>query len=617
MALRFSPFRRRLQRRRPIMRELFVAAWAYRGRLLATLALLLLAKVAVVSVPLALKGVIDALSRPEQVLALPVLLLVGYAALRFASTLFNELRDLVFSRVTQNIVAAYAHRVFVHLHALSPRFHARRRSGALLRDIDRGTNGIGFLLGASLFTLLPALVEFALVLTIILTRYTNEFALIIVATFAVYSVFTFVVTGRRTLHQRRVNKLDSNAKARLADSLINYDTVKFFTGETAEAERLGRIFRQWIEAMVLNQKALFVLHVGQSSIIALGVASVMLLAGQNVANGVLTVGDLVLINAYVIQVCLPLNTLGFVYRETQDARTNAEQLLNLLDQRTEIVDPPDARRLVVAHGEVSFSHVSFRYDPDRPLLQDVSFTIPPGHTVAVVGGSGSGKSTLARLLLRFYDVDAGAIEIDGQDIRSVTQESLRNAIGVVPQDTVLFNDDIAYNIRYGRRDASEGEIVEAARAADIHRFIQSLPNGYQTEVGERGVKLSGGERQRIAIARAILKHPHILIFDEATSALDSQTERAIERELERVSRDRTALVIAHRLSTIADADEILVMEHGHIVERGTHAELLGRRGVYAQMWMLQQREKKLEQTEAVIGTELEARSQNEGDGGAQ
>jgi ATP-binding cassette subfamily B protein len=369
--------------------------------------------------------------------------------------------------------------------------------------------------------------------------------------------------------------------------------------------------------MVRNQKALFVLHVGQSSIIALGVASVMLLAGQNVVAGALTVGDLVLINAYVIQVCLPLNTLGFVYRETQDAQTNAEQLLRLLDQRTEIVDPPDARPLVASHGEVSFSHVSFRYDPERPLLQDVSFTIPPGHTVAVVGGSGSGKSTLARLLLRFYDADAGAISIDGQDIRSVTQESLRNAIGVVPQDTVLFNDDIAYNIRYGRRDASQGDIAEAARAADIHRFILSLPDGYQTEVGERGVKLSGGERQRIAIARAILKNPPILVFDEATSALDSQTERAIERELERVSRDRTALVIAHRLSTIAGADEILVMEHGHIVERGTHAELLGRRGVYAQMWMLQQREKKLELTEAVIGSELEARTQSGGEDRAQ
>jgi ATP-binding cassette subfamily B protein len=577
------------------MRELVAAAWGYRGRLFATIALLLLAKVAAVSVPLALKAIIDALSRPEQVLALPAMLLVGYALLRFAGTLFNELRDMVFARVTENIVASYAQRVFVHLHELSPRFHAKRRSGALLRDIDRGTSGIGFLLGASLFTLLPALVEFAMVLGIIIVRYAAAFAWIIVGTFGVYSVYTFIFTARRTLHQRNVNRLDSTAKARLADSLINYDTVKVFTGESAESGHLRNIFRDWVEAMVRNQKALFILHVGQSLIIAIGVSAVMLLAGYNVVQGVLTVGDLVLINAYVIQVCLPLNTLGFVYRETQDARTNAENLLKLLDEPVEIVDAPAAKPLVVTAGAVEFDHVSFRYDPDRPLLNDVSFTIPPGHTVAIVGGSGSGKSTLARLLLRFYDVEAGAIRIDGQDIRAVTQQSVRDAIGVVPQDTVLFNDDIAYNIGYGRRDADVNAIADAARAADIHRLIESLPEGYQTEVGERGVKLSGGERQRIAIARAILKNPPILIFDEATSALDSHSERVIEQELERLSRDRSALVIAHRLTTIADADEILVMEHGRVVERGTHAELLAQQGVYAQMWLLQQRERELEQ----------------------
>ena len=594
MGMRSLPLHPPAHGRHRVMRELLAAAWGYRGRLFATIALLVLAKVAAVSVPLALKAIIDALSRPEQVLALPAVLLVGYALLRFAGTLFNELRDLVFSRVTENIVASYAQRVFVHLHELSPRFHARRRSGALLRDIDRGTSGIGFLLGASLFTLLPALIEFAMVLAIIITRYAAAFAWIIVGTFFVYSIYTFIFTGRRTLHQRNVNRLDSTAKARLADSLINYDTVKVFTGEAAESEHLNNIFRDWVEAMVRNQKALFILHVGQSLIIAFGVAAVMLLAGYSVVQGQLTVGDLVLINAYVIQVCLPLNTLGFVYRETQDARTNAENLLNLLDEPVEIVDPVDARPLEVARGEVRFDHVSFRYDPDRPLLADVSFTIPPGHTVAVVGGSGSGKSTLSRLLLRFYDVDSGAIEIDGQDIRSVTQQSLRDAIGVVPQDTVLFNDDIAYNIGYGRRDADANAIADAARAADIHRLIESLPDGYQTEVGERGVKLSGGERQRIAIARAILKNPPILILDEATSALDSQSERIIEQELSRLSRDRTALVIAHRLTTIVDADEILVMERGHIVERGSHAELLAQRGVYAQMWQLQQREAELE-----------------------
>ncbi|UXY16304.1 ABC transporter ATP-binding protein/permease [Chitiniphilus purpureus] len=582
----------------PVMRELLAAAWRFRSRVLAALALLLLAKVAVVAVPLALKAVIDALSRPEQVQSLPVLLLVGYAVLRFAGTLFNELRDLVFSRVTQNIVSGYAHRVFVHLHALSPRFHARRRTGGLLRDIDRGTNGVGFLLGAGLFTLVPTLVEFAMVLGIILLNYPAAFAGIMIATFAVYSVFTFIFTSRRTLHQRRVNRLDTNAKGRLADSLINYDNVKFFTGEVAEAQRLRHILNDWVDAMVRNQKALFILHVGQSLIIGLGVTAVMLLAGLAVVRGSLTVGDLVLINAYVIQVCLPLNTLGFVYREAKDAQTNAEQLLRLLNEQPEIVDAPQAPALQVKQGEVAFRNVSFHYEPERPILHDISFTIPPGKTVAVVGGSGSGKSTLARLLLRFYEVQQGAILIDGQDIRAITQESLRDAIGVVPQDTVLFNDDIAYNIGYGRRGASGTQIVAAANSAHVHRFIQALPAGYHTEVGERGVKLSGGERQRIAIARAILKNPPILIFDEATSALDSHSERAIEAELERISRDRTTLIIAHRLSTIADADEILVMEHGRIVERGSHDALLGRQGIYAQMWQLQQREKQLAQSEA-------------------
>ncbi|WP_148715390.1 ABCB family ABC transporter ATP-binding protein/permease [Chitinolyticbacter meiyuanensis] len=601
---RADPPRRQRPSSRAVLRELLTAAWRYRGRVIGALALLLLAKVAVVAVPLALKAIIDALSRPEVVQAVPVLLLVGYALLRFSGTLFNELRDLVFSRVTQNIVSDYAHRVFVHLHALSPRFHAKRRTGGLLRDIDRGTNGVGFLLGAGLFTLVPTLVEFIMVLAVILLRYPDSFTGIILATFIVYSVFTFVVTSRRTLRQRRVNRLDSNAKGRLADSLINYDNVKYFTGEAAEASRLRSILDDWVDAMVRNQKSLFVLHVGQSLIIGAGVASVMLLAGFDVVRGTLTVGDLVLINAYVIQVCLPLNTLGFVYRESKDAQTNAEQLLKLLAEAPEITDAPDALALQIREPSVEFRNVSFRYEPDRPILHDVSFRIPAGHTVAVVGGSGSGKSTLARLLLRFYDVESGSILVDGQDIRAITQESLRSAIGVVPQDTVLFNDDIAYNIGYGRRGASGTQIVAAANAAHIHRFIQALPSGYHTEVGERGVKLSGGERQRMAIARAILKNPPILIFDEATSALDSQSEAAIEAELERISRDRTALVIAHRLSTIAHADEILVMEHGHIVERGNHAELLARHGIYAQMWLLQQREKKLETAEARLGDAL-------------
>ncbi len=581
--------------RERVLLNLFRAACAFRGRVIAAMALLLLAKVATVAVPLALKRIIDHMSRPEEVQVLPAFLLVGYALLRFSGTLFNELRDLVFSRVTQRTVADYAQRAFVHLHELGARFHARRRTGALLRDIDRGTTGIAFLLGAGLFTIVPTLVEMGLVLAIMLSRYSGWFALIIVATFVVYSGFTLVFTERRAVFQRRVNELDSYAKSRLADSLINYDAVRNFTNEAHEVRRFRGIMGRWTNAAVSNQKALFVLHVGQSAIIAVGVAAVMLLAGQGVVADVMTVGDLVLINAYVIQVCLPLNTLGFVYREARDAQINAEELFRLLRERPEIVEPPGAPALRITRADVAFSGVHFHYEPQRPILTDIDFEIPSGKTVAIVGGSGSGKSTLARLLLRQYDVSRGRILVDGQDIRTVSQKSLRQAIGVVPQDTVLFNDTIAYNIRYGRLDASEEEVIQAARAAHIDEFIESLPEKYETLVGERGVKLSGGERQRIAIARAILKNPPILVFDEATSALDTQSERAIQAELDRISRDRTTLIIAHRLSTIVGADEILVLERGRIVERGSHARLLLRGGLYAQMWLLQQREKKLEQ----------------------
>ncbi len=572
-----------------VLRDLWQVISAFRGRIAIALVFLVGAKLAVVSVPLVLKRIVDELSRPEQVLVLPATLLVGYALLRFASTLFNELRDLAFSRVTQHTVATYAQKVFAHLHALGARFHAQRRIGGLLPDIDRGTNGIAFLLGVALFTVVPTLLEIALVIGIMTARYSDWYTAILGVTFLLYCGFTLIFTAKRTIVQRRVNSLDSNAKSLLADSLINYDTVKYFTHEKHESTRFHGIMAHWSEAAVANQKALFTLHAGQSAIIALGVASVMLLAGQGVLIHDMTVGDLILINAYVIQICLPLNALGFVYREAKDALVNAEKLFQLLREKPEIEDEQRASALRVSRGEVVFDNVNFSYEAGRPILHDISFRIPPGGTVAVVGGSGSGKSTLARLLLRFYDVGSGSITIDRQDIRGVTSRSLREAIGVVPQETLLFNDTIAYNIGYGRDGATMEQIIGAAKAAHIHDLIESLPQKYETQVGERGVKLSGGEKQRIAIARAILKNPPLLIFDEATSALDTASEQAIQKELNALAENRTTLVIAHRLSTVVEATEILVLERGRIIERGTHAHLLQQAGMYARLWQLQQR----------------------------
>ncbi len=572
-----------------VMADLWQVVSKFRRRITAAVIFLILAKLAVVSVPLALKRIVDELSRPENLLTLPVVLLAGYAILRFASTLFNELRDLAFSRVTQHTVATYALNTFSHLHQLGARFHAQRRIGGLLPDIDRGTNGIAFLLSVGLFTIVPTLLEIAMVIGIMTTRYSGWFTVILGVTFLVYCGFTLVFTARRAIFQRRVNRLDSSAKSLLADSLINYDAVKYFTNEKVESDRFSHIMDHWAEAVVSNQKALFTLHVGQSAIIAMGVASVMLFAGQGVLTRVMTVGDLVLINAYVIQICLPLNALGFVYREAKDALVNAEKLFQLLRERPEIKDTAEARPLRVTRGEVVFDNVSFSYEPERPILHNISFRIPPGGTVAVVGGSGSGKSTLARLLLRFYEVGSGSIQVDHQDIRGVGTHSLRAAIGVVPQEALLFNDTIAYNIAYGRHEASMDEVIAAAKAAHIHELIDSLPQKYETPVGERGVKMSGGEKQRIALARAILKNPPLLIFDEATSALDTASEQAIQAELDQLAENRTTLVIAHRLSTVVDATEILVMERGRIIERGAHMQLLQRDGAYARLWQLQQR----------------------------
>jgi ATP-binding cassette subfamily B protein len=573
-----------------VMHDLMKVVAPYRWRIAVAVLLLISAKISTVLVPLLLKRIIDALSQPQMLRALPVYLLAGYALLRFSGTLFNELRDLVFSRVTQRTVANYAQMTFEHLHLLGARFHARRRMGGLLPDIDRGTAGIAFLLGVGLFTLVPTLIEIALVLGIITSRYQAWYAGFIMLTFAAYTGFTVVFTARRTIHQRRVNRLDSSAKSRLADSLINYDTVKYFTSETVEARRFEDIMRHWTEAAVANQKALFALHAGQSAIIACGVAAVMLQAGSDVMAGRMTVGDLVLINAYVLQVCLPLNALGFVYREARDAWVNAERLFDILHERPEMEERPGTPALLPGAGEVVFEHVSFSYDPSRPILRDVSFRIAPGATLAVVGGSGSGKSTLARLLLKLYPPAGGRILVDGQDIAKVSPTSVRAMIGVVPQDTVLFNDTIGYNIAYGRIGASQEETIRAAKAAHIHDLIITLEKQYDTEVGERGVTLSGGERQRIAVARAVLKNPPILIFDEATSALDSASEHAIQQELNRLSENRTVLMIAHRLSTVVDADEIIVLEQGRVVERGNHEALLSLHGAYARLWHLQQRE---------------------------
>ena len=580
---------------------MIVALWqavrAQRGRLAAALALLILAKLAAVAVPLALKAIIDALGQPGGLPLLPVFLLIGYAVLRFASTLFTELRDVVFSRVASPAVADFTLRAFRHLHALGARFHMQRRTGGVSRDVDRGGAAIGVLLGVAVLTILPTLVEIVAVVGILAAGYSLWFTGVIAVTFVLYAVWTFVMTQRRAVHQRALNELGSSASGRLVDSLLNQETVKYYANERFELERQQGLLRQWTEAALRNQRALSRLHVGQSAVVAFGVGAVMLLAGQEVALGTMTVGDLVLVNAYIIQVCLPLNTLGFSFRQSKDALIDAEKMFALLDQQPDIAPVVERPPLRVTAAEVHFDKVSFGYEPARQILWDIDFRIAPGGTVAVVGGSGSGKSTLARLLFRFYDPATGRVAIDGQDLREVSVDSLRRAVGIVPQDTILFNETIAYNIGYGRVGAQLPDIIEAAKAAHIHAFIAALPEQYETRVGERGVKLSGGEKQRIAIARAMLKNPRILVFDEATSALDTKSERAIQAQLDAIARERTTLVIAHRLSTVINADEILVLEHGRIVERGRHDELMSLQGVYAQMWSLQQRERQLERTE--------------------
>ena len=575
----------------------------YKWRVVIALVFLVTAKIANVGVPLVMKEVIDGLDAETAMMAVPVALLAIYGILRFSTTLFAELRDVVFIRVTQRAIRRVALGVFRHLHSLSLRFHLERQTGGMTRDIERGTNGISTLLSYLLFSILPVVLEFALVAAVLLNRFDWRFVAITFGAVAGCIAFTVLITEWRMEIRRRANELDSKANTRAIDSLLNYETVKYFGNEDFEARRYDENLRKYEDAATKSESSLGLLNIGQSLIIAAAVTALMLLAAEGVVARSFTLGDLVLVNGLLIQLYIPLNVLGMVYRNVKQSLLDMDRMFTLLSEHQEVQDRPDAPELPAGPATVEFKNVSFSYEPKRQILFDVSFAIPAGHRVAVVGHSGSGKSTLARLLYRFYDVSAGSIEINKRDIRQVKQSSLRAAIGIVPQDTVLFNDTILYNIRYGRPEASDEEVIEAARAAHIHEFIESLPAGYQAMVGERGLKLSGGEKQRVAIARALLKNPRILIFDEATSALDSRAEKAIQAELERVSQGRTTLVIAHRLSTVMDADQILVLHHGRIVERGTHRQLLDIQAEYARMWALQQEQAeaqaKLEQAEAL------------------
>jgi ATP-binding cassette subfamily B protein len=576
------------------LRTLWPYLWEYRGRVLAAIACLVIAKLANVGVPVLMKRIVDSLDPRQAMLAVPLVLLVAYGLLRLSTTLFTELREFLFAKVTQRAVRKIGLDVFRHLHMLSLRYHLARQTGGLTRDVERGQRGISSLVSYTLFSILPTLVEITLVSAILIARYDWTFIAITAAALALYIGFTVSVTEWRTHFRREMNELDSKANTRAIDSLINYETVKYFGNEEWEARRYDESLQRWERAAVKSQTSLSALNVGQSAIIAIAVSLIMWRATVGVVAGRLSIGDLVLVNAFMIQLYIPLNFLGVLYREIRQALADMERLFRLTAEHAEIVDRPGAQPLVTRGAEVRFERVDFGYEANRRILHDVSFVIPAGHNVAVVGPSGSGKSTLARLLYRFYDVDSGRITIDGQDLRDVQQATLRAAIGIVPQDTVLFNDTIEYNIGYGNPGATYAAIVEAARLAQLHDFVSRLPDGYRTPVGERGLKLSGGEKQRVAIARAILKDPAILIFDEATSALDSRSEKAIQAELQAIAKNRTTLTIAHRLSTIVDSDLILVLEHGRIVERGTHVALLAARGVYARMWELQQDERGLD-----------------------
>ena len=588
------------------LRRLFPYLWRYKWRVMVALAFMVGAKLANVGVPLLLKQLVDAMTpgmnpATAALLVVPVGLLLAYGGLRLCTTLFTELRELVFAKATQGAARSIALETFQHLHALSLRFHLERQTGGMTRDIERGVRGIESLISYSLFSIVPTLIEVVMVLTILGVKFDAWFAWITLAALALYITFTVWVTEWRTKFRRQANEFDSAAHTKAVDSLLNYETVKYFNNEGFEARRYDESLERLRRARLKAQSTLSMLNLGQQLIIAVGLVAMLWRATQGVVDGRMTLGDLVMVNAFMIQLYIPLNFLGVIYREIKQSLTDLDKMFTLMEKEREVADAPGALPLAIrplsgaggaqagaVDASVRFDHVSFAYDAARPILYDISFEIPAGQTVAVVGPSGSGKSTLARLLFRFYDAQQGQISIAGQDIRAVTQSSVRQAIGIVPQDTVLFNDTVEYNIAYGRPGASRAEVEAAARAAHIHDFIVSTPKGYDAIVGERGLKLSGGEKQRVAIARTLLKNPPILIFDEATSALDSANERAIQTELQSVAQNKTTLVIAHRLSTVVDAHEILVMEAGRIIERGTHAELLARQGRYASMWALQQ-----------------------------
>ncbi len=574
-----------------IVRMLLPYLWEYRGRVIVAMAFLIIAKLANIGVPLLMKRIVDTLTPTNAMLAVPVTLLVIYGLLRLSSTLFAELRDVVFVRVTQRAMRRVALTVFRHLHALSLRFHLERQTGGVSRDIERGTRGIATLMSFTLFSIIPTLLEIALVCGLLYIKFDIWFSLITFIALTIYIGTTVAITEWRTQHRRTMNDMDSKANTKAIDSLLNYETVKYFSNEEYEAQRYDRNLQRFENAAVKNETSLGLLNCAQSFVIAIAVSLLMWRASAGIVAGNMTIGDLVMINGLLVQLYIPLNFLGVMYREIKQALTDMEKMFGLLNQNREIEDSPDAQPLDVSHGAgIRFEHVDFGYDAKRQILFDASFEIPPGHTVAVVGSSGAGKSTLSRLLFRFYDVNGGRILIDGQNIRAVQQSTLRAVLGIVPQDTVLFNDTIYYNIAYGRPGATREEVIAAARAAHIHHFIEHSPDGYDTMVGERGLKLSGGEKQRVAIARTILKQPAILIFDEATSALDSRTEKAIQAELKEISATRTTLIIAHRLSTVVDADQILVMEQGRIVERGNFQQLIEAKGKFAEMWKLQQEE---------------------------
>ncbi|MGD8642387.1 MAG: ABC transporter ATP-binding protein/permease [Gammaproteobacteria bacterium] len=581
------------------LRALAPYLWEFRGRVLLALFSLVLAKIANVGVPVVLKEIVDALdvSKADMALTLPVMLLLGYGALRLASSFFNEIRDVVFTRVRYRAMRRLTIRTLSHLHNLSLRYHLERKTGAISSDLQRGAASLSSLLNYFTFSIIPVAVEFVLVAMILISQYDIVFTIIIFSSVAVYVAFTFKVMNWRMHYRIEMNRLESKANNEAVDSLINYETVKYFNNERMEADRCNDTLNHWEDNAVLSQSSMSALNFGQGAIIALGVTVIMFFAAAEVVNGDMSLGDLVLVNTILLQLFIPLGFLGVVYRQIRYSLADMHQLVTLLNENPEIQDAEEARPLQITRGEVSFNHVDFAYHVDRPILHDVDFTIKPGEKLAVVGASGAGKSTLARLLFRFYDVSTGSITIDGQDIRNVTQQSLRESIGIVPQDTVLFNESIFYNLAYAREGATRDDVIRAAKLAHIHDFIDNLPEKYDTMVGERGLKLSGGEKQRVAIARVILKSPRILIFDEATSALDTKSEQAILADLKTTAADHTTLVIAHRLSTIVDADEILVMDNGRIVEQGNHRYLLEREGYYAHMWTLQQKQERGEKLE--------------------